>query len=36
MRIPFDENVRHNIPVMPNHLQYRFLDGMLPDVEAQS
>ena len=36
MRIPFDENVRHNIPVMPNHLQYRFLYGMTPDVEAQS
>lgn len=28
--IPFDPNIRHRLPKMPNHLQYRFMDGIEP------
>ena len=33
-RIPFDPNVRHELPKMPNDLQYKFLFGHVPPKEA--
>jgi len=35
-RIPFDPNVRHNLPNIPNHLTYRFLYGHMPQTEPMS
>lgn len=35
-QIPFDPNVRHRLPSVPNHLSYRFLYGHVPQVETQS
>jgi len=32
-RIPFDENVRHRLPKIPNHLMYRFMFGYEPEAE---
>lgn len=32
-RIPFDENVRHRLPKIPNHLMYRFMYGIEPEAE---
>lgn len=35
-RIPFDPNIRHRLPTIPNHLTYRYLYGHMPQGEAQS
>jgi hypothetical protein len=35
-KIPFDPNVRHRLPEVPNHMMYRFFYGMEPEKEAMS
>lgn len=35
-KLPFDENIRHRIDQIPNHLVYRFLYNHIPQDEAQS
>ena len=35
-KIPFDENIRHNLPTIPNHVMYRFMYGFEPESEPQS
>jgi hypothetical protein len=35
-RIPFDPNVRHRLPSIPNHLTYRYLYGHMPSKEPMS
>lgn len=29
-RIPFDPNIRHRLPEVPNHLMYQFMKGHAP------
>ena len=35
-RIPFDPNIRHRLPTMPNHLLHRFMQNHVPETEPQS
>lgn len=35
-RIPFDPNVRHRLPTVPNHVIYSYLYGHAPLTEAMS
>jgi hypothetical protein len=35
-KIPFDENVRHRLPEIENHLMNQFYYGYKPEKEAQS
>ena len=35
-KIPFDPNIRHRLPEIPNHLMNKFWYGVEPEKEAQS
>lgn len=35
-RIPFDPNIRHRLPTVPNHVMYSYLYGYAPLTEAMS
>jgi len=35
-RIPFDPNIRHRLPEVPNHLMYQFMKGHAPIREPES